>query len=241
MKTNKRKVAIVGLNVVGIILSSIALGKSILSKRKAKKEDAKEEPSHPLAPPFTFHADGSFELTDSFEDTLEANEAKEEFEFHMEGNKEIDTFLKDLSIDIKASTNTGFDLKYLDVLERYLIDIKQQEPTRCVLAVRHITGNNYEMTTLFSLSAYKVYTLLALLAMGMKPIVEFNMGHKHISKTKINGIERKEMGWGTCYIFSLDAALLEKDYSNLSFITISSNIDEFRLDKANIIKTNIIE
>lgn len=104
MKANKRKIVIVGLNVVSIILSSIALGKSIFSKRKAKKEFAKEEPSHPLAPPFKFHTDDGFSFTDSFEDKLEADEAKEEFEFHMEDNKEIDTFIKDLNLTIKAST-----------------------------------------------------------------------------------------------------------------------------------------
>lgn len=236
MKTSKRKVAIVGLNVVGIILSSIALGKSIISKRKAKKEVAKEDPSYPLTSPFKFHTDGGFEFTDSFEDNLEEDEAKEEFEFHMEDNKEIDTLIKDLNLTIKASTRNGFNKKYTDMLQKFIVDFKKDEPTYCRLGVLVMSENGNRKRILFGFSADKAYTMLSLLTMGMRPTIIFSTDSKSICRVRIDDVERQEMEWGSSYIFDLDTMLTEKEYQHLRGILISNTIDEFYLGKERIVK-----
>ncbi len=235
MKANKRKMAIVRLNVVSIILSSIALSKSIISKRKAKKEVTKEEPSHPLAPPFNFHTefhtDGGIEFIDSFEDNLEDDEAKEEFEFHMEDNKEIDTSVKDLNLTIKASTKNGFNEKYIDILQKLIVDFKKDEPTYCKLAVPVVSKDGNGKRILFGLSIYKAYTMLSLLAMGMRPMITFELDKKSICRVMIIDVERQEMEWGSSYIFRLGTYLSDKEYEHLRGINVSSSIDEFYLGK----------
>lgn len=240
MKTSKRKVAIVGLNAIGIILLSIALGKSIISKRKAKKEVAKEEPSHPLAPPFNFHTefhtDGGFEFADSFEDNLEEDEAKEEIEFHMEDNKEIDTLIKDLNLTINASTRNGFNVKDANMLRNFIVDFKKNEPTYCRLGVLVMSENGNGKRILFDFSPFKAYTILSLLTMGMKPTVAFNMDSKSVCRVRIDNVERQEMEWGSSYIFDLDTILTENEYQHLHGILISSTIDEFYLGKERIVK-----
>lgn len=238
MKANKRKIVIVGLNMIGIILSSIALSKSIISKRKAKKEAAKEEPSHPLAPPFEFRTDGGIEFTDSFEDNLEEDEAKEEFEFHMEDNKEIDTSIKDLNLTIKASTKNGFNEKYADMLQKFIADFKKDELIYCrlsVLIVPIMYGSGKRI--LFDLDPFKAYTILSLLTMGMKPTIRFNMDSESVCKIRtIDNVESHKMGIGSAYIFYLDRVITEKEYQDLHGILISSTIDEFYLGKERIVK-----
>lgn len=159
------------------------------------------------------------------------NEAKEELEFHMEDNKEIYTLIKDLNLTIKASTKNGFNEKYANILQKLIADFKKDEPTYCKLAVSVVSKDGCGKRILFGFSIYKAYTMLSLLAMGMRPMITFELDKKSICRVMINDVERQEMEWGSSYVFRLDTYLSDKEYEHLKGINISSSIDEFYLGK----------
>lgn len=221
--------------IMDVFLVAHIISTSYFNEKENKRRD-KEEPSHPLAPPFEFHTDGGLEFADSFEDNLEEDEAKEEIEFHMEDNKEIDTLIKDLNLTINASTRNGFNVKDADMLWKFIVDFKKNEPTYCRLGVLVMSENGDGKRILFDFAPFKAYTILSLLTMGMKPTVAFNMDSKSVCRVRIDNVEHQEMERGSSYIFDLDTILTEKEYQHLHGILISSTIDEFYLGKERIVK-----
>lgn len=84
---------------------------------------------------------------------------------------------------------------------------------------------------LFGLSIYKAYTMLSLLAMGMRPMITFELDKKSICRVMIIDVERQDLEWGSSYIFRLGTYLSDNEYEHLKGINVSSSIDEFYLRK----------